>query len=1513
MKRIKRIFFWCIIALLVWLQCPAPEAEAAGTVRPAGTAASAGMTTQTGTLSDSPYVAFSPDGLAWTFREGLPAGGIAGKPDCWYAGGETMETGLVSGLRRPGVGEHYYGQKREGMIPVGRWEVRHPHAQCIHQDTYGDFHGVDHRAERCLAPYYSGWFAYCADCGQPVAPILIYGSKKAVSSVRYIDSGLDHYYCCPSCGHLEQGRTVEHVCKAVSYNMYRVAYDGNGAYVGKEVQGYMPDSLHVYNNETCYEGNEIIPNTRLMLNSYDLSGYTFVGWNDEPDGSGTFYEDGAEICNLSTENYDEATGRGRVILYAQWEVTESNLRIDPNGGTFRGSQEAVECRQACGTSYVMAAEDLMPPEGPTVAFESNGGSVFPKQKGRWILKRWKLLQPSKGVFENDRYTFAGPMNHTDTLQAVYAMEPVALPAPRKEGFSFGGWFGNPECTNFVGKGGDAFRPNADVTLYAKWTELQFEVQEVYYRDHALKDWRTAGSLCGAVKDEAGKSDNAYATPGDERAVLHATGAVDLRIRQDDGSKDLFRIWMSDETDPNALNEAYENMKGAERSEAVDQTVWRKVVDSSVGFVAGEDGDYDASYMFETCGASAQVYEVRADGLYVLSAAGGQGGDFGSNRGGFGGEVTVAAYLWKGERLTVMLGGQGNGENAPGAEGGYGGGASGRHGASGGSATRILLTDLSGETKELVVAAGGGGADCMGNGGDATDGYAEAGNLNAHPADLSACGLTEDRKRSDSASAGGGGGGYRNGLAGEVLFHEHSAMPVTAGSYAGQLENGTSACVGWQWISGGTHYGHVTKASCIHYDHLNVVNGVCAQDCRMWDTSWQLKVLCRVCGKQNSPHVKEVFSYACNDCGADLGERSSHEHPAFWRLGCEKDAGVTVDASSSSRGGLSYVDTGDDHYAGRADYDNHHAGNGCVSIVADAVGFSDADVMAAVPARDRAEPDGISDVSFDVEGGRAVISWREPKGNASTVCFFCESYCRRGDSMEKVLTTNILSGKIDTAVAGYYYICNEDDGDASDYLREKVTAAGFAAAHAEADAYTYEDRNAALASDEVGFTKDCRLDAEDVGRHGNRAYDPDAPYVHVAAVDVAGNVSDTVLIKARGAEIPWEPETDPLFLSSVVGGVDRGNVAVAEGERTWYVRADGQTPFLLSYKSRLRGTAREDYQINRQVLDARTEGGMNQRYCVELPLTTLTDPGGALDSREFARKSLGEPILRESAYAEASRENGAAEVNFSGAFTLNGAMDGRRIVVTPVAGADHREGTMYSDWAQDCLHALTIIADGQGPVVSGLDVLEDRCVIDRLSEEIVLEISAEDNLSGVAEFYVKVTNTDHFSERIFTAENGCVRLNVTGEDPLFTGDFTVTTYARDGVGNVTQESRQVTEFALETRIERILEPHAPVFKGGESGILTVITYGYADLVEITFPEEMTALKPELDQSMDFTGRQCYRQECRVQFMVPLYTPGGLNYEVTVRAHKDGRKLEDRPALSTMKVEGSVLDEVRTRLR
>lgn len=51
----------------------------------------------------------------------------------------------------------------------------------------------------------------------------------------------------------------------------------------------------------------------------------------------------------------------------------------------------------------------------------------------------------------------------------------------------------------------------------------------------------------------------------------------------------------------------------------------------------------------------------------------------------------------------------------------------------------------------------------------------------------------------------------------------------------------------------------------------------------------------------------------------------------------------------------------------------------------------------------------------------------------------------------------------------------------------------------------------------------------------------------------------------------------------------------------------------------------------------------------------------------------------------------------------------------------------------------------------------------------------------------------------------------------------------------------------------------------------------------------------------------------QFMVPLYAPEGTDFRVKVTAWKDGKKIEKYPSFGVYSVDGTVLEEIRDRLR
>ena len=65
---------------------------------------------------------------------------------------------------------------------------------------------------------------------------------------------------------------------------------------------------------------------KLQKISLKRKEYTFAGWNRQPDGKGTFYEENAYVKNL-TKKADEV-----VTLYAQWKAAQYQITYNLNGG-----------------------------------------------------------------------------------------------------------------------------------------------------------------------------------------------------------------------------------------------------------------------------------------------------------------------------------------------------------------------------------------------------------------------------------------------------------------------------------------------------------------------------------------------------------------------------------------------------------------------------------------------------------------------------------------------------------------------------------------------------------------------------------------------------------------------------------------------------------------------------------------------------------------------------------------------------------------------------------------------------------------------------------------------------------------------------------------------------------------------------------------------------------------------------------------------------------------------------
>ena len=86
----------------------------------------------------------------------------------------------------------------------------------------------------------------------------------------------------------------------IRWSTYTVSFHGNGS-IGIPVTGTMSDQAFEYG---------VAQN--LSANAFSREGFTFAGWNTQPDGSGTAYTNGQSVTGLNPED------GGTVDLYAQW-------------------------------------------------------------------------------------------------------------------------------------------------------------------------------------------------------------------------------------------------------------------------------------------------------------------------------------------------------------------------------------------------------------------------------------------------------------------------------------------------------------------------------------------------------------------------------------------------------------------------------------------------------------------------------------------------------------------------------------------------------------------------------------------------------------------------------------------------------------------------------------------------------------------------------------------------------------------------------------------------------------------------------------------------------------------------------------------------------------------------------------------------------------------------------------------------------------------------------------------
>lgn len=1432
-------------------------------------------------------VTVSPDGTAWTTdymdrtNESLPEG-------------YTISTGQVSGLRVLNEGEHYYQAPAEGSVRIGKWVVAWKNAQCIHTFEAMNYRGFQTNAGICENYYNNGWNAYCADCNELVTDLFFYAKSETIKGILSMPAESCYLFICPHCEGLEQGSSYQHICRKISYNHYTVSYEKN-APINADVNGYMSITRHMYNNAAIFEGMEAkkigYGDTRLRKNAYTAVGYAFIGWNTTPDGSGAWFQDGQEVINLTDEN------NGDVVLYAQWEKVESTLNINPSGGTYEGKAGVTSISGVYGETYFVDSSKLIPSQGHLVTFEANGGSCMGSLQTEKSFFAWQKGDNFQGLFEDDTYTYLADSGHTDTITAVYQDVPFALPAATKEGYAFAGWYEDEACTEFVGRAGDEFTASRDITLYARWSQLVLEATDNYQ-------------------------------------VYGGFGAVNLSWSQPDETEKYYKLYQSrNKSDWTMIYDA--------------DTITNSVTNVS------ERIDYNSQV---------KTYVVQRAGYYTLSAYGAKGGDYGSYSGGAGGYTTATYWLKRNDIITIYGGTAGNvmsgGVNGSIANGGA---SLSSDGAGGGAGTEIYIT-RNGVKELLLIAGGGGGANRSYAGG-------------AGGSSLTAVSSSSGTGSKFGGGGGGAQGGASNGSSivttidnpatEDIAFMSH--VSKTYRNYAnhaiaGYMENNRTGYPIYQtgiygrapWGSEAVqHIGSLNRAISItetehssdeeyHYktstnsyavvgqapEHycLQAGEGFVRTFTATYPTNGNTNLVLSA-SQQTSWHAGNgyiQFIITNADTGAVIHSRRVVEANAKYAEDYDDDGEITASGShlyvgcwadftipagvknvtvtvkifisawdahayayftdvffygkeivtiGPTTGGTSYINTGygckNQAYSGGG---NNGAGYGTITGKMEA--FLEQTSLEGVKATDTAAPDVVilqEDCIKMLDTNKVKVTWIKPRDNGTVYYHKCESYSRDTKQLESNITKNTLV----SGVKGYYYYI--DTFDTGTVTKSHV----------------YVEMAGAEGSVEVLLKEEVQ-------------------YLHVAAVDVAGNLSGTATIalgNEDGPQYPADdsyPENAKLFTEKLT--LEDTEFTHQGEESIWFVKADGVTEHILHVGASMDKAATFDFQINTLRINAENETSQGWMQ------VTIPHGDTALSSEAFLNDSLSiqvsgeaEALLRPGIFM-GERLNHAVQVKVSQNFTVNS--DTSAFYLYPQAIAEFKGKAYCSEEARDVQNGLTIIPDGEAPEIYGLEELQNLRILDITEQAKQVTLWAKDTISGLQEFTVFVRNKDNHMQAEFSCDSeGKVMVEINKENSLFVGEVAISAVASDRVCNAKVVGEEGLSFTLETNLYKERNPEEHIFKTGDGAVLDIFTSGYVERIEVIFPEELLGVEPDLNCVFEYERPALRQKEC-LKFSIPLGI-AEQEYEVIVKAFKNGEVLISKPTFVV--VEGTVLDELRTRIR
>ena len=234
-------------------------------------------------------------------------------------------------------------------------------------------------------------------------------------------------------------------------------------------------------------------NLTLQSNVPTRTGYTFVKWTTNKDGTGTAYQPGSQY------SYNRDSDGGTVTLYAVWTPWKYTVRYDKNVPASSSSQTVsnmpadqtkteevnltLSSNKPSRNGYIFngwqaqingKAVDYQP--GATLSYDPDvKGSVI-TLKAKWTA--WKhTIHYDKNVPASSKKTNVTnmPGDQVKVFDTALSIQPMV---PKRTGYTFKGWSttANGKAEYQPGNKYNHDQNDGTVTLYAVWTPWKYKVQ-----------------------------------------------------------------------------------------------------------------------------------------------------------------------------------------------------------------------------------------------------------------------------------------------------------------------------------------------------------------------------------------------------------------------------------------------------------------------------------------------------------------------------------------------------------------------------------------------------------------------------------------------------------------------------------------------------------------------------------------------------------------------------------------------------------------------------------------------------------------------------------------------------------------------------------------------------------------------------------------------------------------------------------------------------------------------------